>query len=124
MRYLLVILGGAIGAPMRYLIDRSVQARHGTTFPWGTFGANVTGSVILGTLTGATLAGAASQNVQLFLGSGLCGALTTYSTFSYETLSLAEAGARFLAAVNVVASIVAGLGAVFIGMTFAQAAFG
>ncbi|PBC63872.1 chromosome condensation protein CrcB [Streptomyces sp. Tue6028] len=124
MRFLLVILGGAIGAPMRYLIDRSVQARHDTTFPWGTFGANVTGSVILGTLTGATLAGAASQNVQLFLGTGLCGALTTYSTFSYETLSLAEAGARFLAAVNVVASIVAGLGAVFIGMTFAQAAFG
>jgi CrcB protein len=124
MRFLLVLVGGAIGAPLRYLIDRTVQARHDTTFPWGTFAANVTGSMILGALTGAVLAGAASQNIQLFLGTGLCGALTTYSTFSYETLSLAEAGARFLAAVNVVASVVAGLGAVFVGMTFAQAAFG
>ncbi|MEU6549916.1 fluoride efflux transporter CrcB [Streptomyces sp. NPDC046915] len=124
MRYLLVILGGAVGAPLRYLIDRTVQAHHDSTFPWGTFAANVTGSMILGTLAGAALAGAGSQSIQLLLGTGLCGALTTYSTFSYETLSLAEAGARFLAAANVVASVVAGLGAVFIGMTFAQAAFG
>ncbi len=124
MRFLLVILGGAVGAPLRYLIDRTVQARHDTTFPWGTFAANVTGSVILGALTGAVLAGAAAQSVQLLVGTGLCGALTTYSTFSYETLSLVEAGARFFAAVNVVASVVAGLGAVFIGLAFAQAAFG
>ncbi|MEU5598240.1 fluoride efflux transporter CrcB [Streptomyces sp. NPDC020298] len=124
MRYLLVILGGAVGAPLRYLIDRTVQAHHDSTFPWGTFAANVTGSMILGTLAGAALAGAGSQSIQLLLGTGLCGALTTYSTFSYETLSLAEAGARFLAVANVVASVVAGLGAVFIGMTFAQAAFG
>lgn len=123
MRFLLVLLGGAVGAPLRYLIDRTVQARHDTVFPWGTFAANVTGSMILGALTGATLAGAAPESIQLLLGTGLCGALTTYSTFSYETLSLAEAGARFLAVVNVVASIVAGLGAVFLGMTFAQAVF-
>ncbi|MEU1465547.1 fluoride efflux transporter CrcB [Streptomyces sp. NPDC005727] len=124
MRFLLVALGGVIGAPMRYLIDRTVQARHDTAFPWGTFAANVTGSVILGALTGAALAGAAPQDVQLFLGTGLCGALTTYSTFSYETLSLAETGARFLAVANVVASVIAGLGAVFLGLTFAQAVFG
>ncbi|MGV9251727.1 fluoride efflux transporter CrcB [Streptomyces sp. NPDC003697] len=124
MRFLLVALGGAVGAPLRYLIDRTVQARHDTTFPWGTFAANVTGSLILGALTGAVLAGAAPQNVQLLLGTGLCGALTTYSTFSYETLRLAESGARFLAAANVVASIVAGLGAVFVGLAFARAAFG
>ena len=123
MRFLLVLLGGAVGAPLRYLIDRTVQAHHDTIFPWGTFAANVTGSMILGVLTGAALAGAAPPNVQLLLGTGLCGALTTYSTFSYETLSLAEAGARFLAAANVIASVVAGLGAVFVGMTFAQAAF-
>ncbi|MFI1768555.1 fluoride efflux transporter CrcB [Streptomyces sp. NPDC020800] len=124
MRFLLVALGGVIGAPLRYLIDRTVQARHDTTFPWGTFAANVTGAVILGALTGAAMAGSAPQDVQLFLGTGLCGALTTYSTFSYETLSLAEAGARFLAAANVVASVIAGLGAVFIGMALAQAVFG
>ncbi|MEU6813074.1 fluoride efflux transporter CrcB [Streptomyces sp. NPDC046831] len=124
MRFLLVVVGGAVGAPLRYVIDRAVQARHDTTFPWGTFAANITGSLVLGVLTGAALAGAAPESVQLLLGTGLCGALTTYSTFSYETLRLAESGARFLAAVNVVASIVAGLGAVFVGLTFAQAAFG
>ncbi|WP_081240124.1 fluoride efflux transporter CrcB [Streptomyces viridosporus] len=123
MRFLLVMLGGAVGAPLRYLIDRTVQAHHDTTFPWGTFAANVTGSMILGILTGAALSEAASQNVQLLVGTGLCGALTTYSTFSYETLGLAAAGARFLAVVNVVASVIAGLGAVFIGLTLAQAAF-
>ncbi|MEU1692183.1 fluoride efflux transporter CrcB [Streptomyces hirsutus] len=124
MRLLLVLLGGAIGAPLRYLTDRAVQARHDTVFPWGTFAANVTGSMILGTLTGAALSGAASKDMQLFLGAGLCGALTTYSTFSYETLSLAAAGARFLAFVNVAASVVAGLGAVFIGLAVAKAVFG
>jgi CrcB protein len=124
MRFLLVALGGAVGAPLRYLIDRTVQAHHDTTFPWGTFAANVSGSMILGTLTGGAMAAAASQDVQLLLGTGFCGALTTYSTFSYETLSLAEAGARFLAAANVIASVIAGLGAVFVGLALAQAVFG
>ncbi|MFF4487122.1 fluoride efflux transporter CrcB [Streptomyces sp. NPDC001544] len=123
MRFLLVALGGALGAPLRYLIDRTVQAHHDTTFPWGTFAANITGSVILGVLTGAALSGAASQDVQDLLGIGLCGALTTYSTFSYETLTLVEAGARFFAVANVAASVVGGLGAVFLGLTFAQAVF-
>ena len=124
MRFLLVALGGAVGAPLRYLIDRAVRRRHGTVFPWGTFAANVTGSAILGMLTGVTLAGAASRDVQLLLGTGFCGALTTYSTFSYETLSLAEAGLRFLAALNVVVSVIAGLGAVFVGVALAQALIG
>ena len=72
-------------------------------------------------LTGAVTAGAASSQTQLFLGTGLCGALTTYSTFSYETLRLAEDGARFYAAANVVVSVVAGLGAVFMGVAIAEA---
>ncbi|MGC5398277.1 fluoride efflux transporter CrcB [Streptomyces sp. DT20] len=121
MNWLLVIAGAAVGAPLRYLTDRAVQSRHDTVFPWGTFTVNVTGCLVLGLLTGAVTAGAASSHVQLLLGTGLCGALTTYSTFSYETLRLAEDGARFYAAVNVVASVVAGLGAVFVGVTLAQA---
>ncbi|WP_326639794.1 fluoride efflux transporter CrcB [Streptosporangium sp. NBC_01755] len=124
MNWLLVLLGGAVGAPLRYLTDRAVQARHDTVFPWGTFAVNVAGSLILGILTGAVLSGAAGTGVQLLLGTGFCGALTTYSTFSYETLRLAEAGAMLLAVANVVASIVAGLGAVFAGLTLAQAIFG
>lgn len=121
--FLLVALGGAVGAPLRHLTDRAVQARHDTVFPWGTFSVNVVGSLILGVLTGAALSGTAGHTVQLLLGTGLCGALTTYSTFSYETLRLAESGARFFAAANVVVSIVAGLGAVFVGIALAEALF-
>ncbi|MFJ2297062.1 fluoride efflux transporter CrcB, partial [Streptomyces sp. NPDC087894] len=92
--FLLVAIGGAVGAPLRYLTDRAVQARHDTVFPWGTFSVNVVGSLILGILTGAALSGTSGHTVHLLLGTGLCGALTTYSTFSYETLRLAESGAK------------------------------
>lgn len=116
MSLLLVITGAAIGAPLRYLSDRAIQARHDTVFPWGTFVVNVVGSLVLGLITGAVTAGVASPQLQLALGTGLCGALTTYSTFSYETLRLVEGNARLFAAANVVASIVAGLGAAFLGV--------
>lgn len=121
MNWLLVVVGAAVGAPLRYLTDRAVQARHDTVFPWGTFTVNVSGCLVLGLLTGAVAAGAASSHLQLLLGTGLCGALTTYSTFSYETLRLAEGGARFYAAANAAASVVAGLGAAFAGVTLAEA---
>lgn len=122
--FLLVGCGAVVGAPLRYLTDRAVQARHDTVFPWGTFAVNVVGSLILGTLAGAVLAGAASSQLQLLLGTGLCGALTTYSTFSYETLRLAETGARLFAAANVAASLVCGLGAVYLGSALARGIFG
>lgn len=120
MNLLLVITGAAIGAPLRYLSDRAIQSRHDTVFPWGTFGVNVVGSLILGIITGAVVAGGASPQMQLALGTGFCGALTTYSTFSYETLRLLEGDARLLAATNVIASIVAGLGAAFLGVAISQ----
>ncbi|MEU2287106.1 fluoride efflux transporter CrcB [Streptomyces sp. NPDC013178] len=124
MNWLLIIAGAVVGAPLRYLTDRAVQARHDTVFPWGTFAVNVVGCLVLGLLSGAVTYGAASHRVQLLLGTGFCGALTTYSTFSYETLRLAESGARFLAAANVIASVVAGLGAAFVGAALAQAVWG
>jgi CrcB protein len=117
----LVIAGAAIGAPLRYLGDRAIQSRHDTVFPWGTFTVNVLGSLILGVITGAVAAGDASPQVQLAVGTGFCGALTTYSTFSYETLRLLEDDARLFAAANVVASIVAGLGSAFLGVVISQA---
>lgn len=67
---------------------------------------------------------AVSSEVQLLVGPDLCGALSTYSTFSYETLRLAEDGARFYAAANIAASVVAGLGAAFTGTALAQAVWG
>ncbi|MFF3540742.1 fluoride efflux transporter CrcB [Streptomyces platensis] len=124
MNWLLVVAGAAVGAPLRYLTDRYVQSRHDTVFPWGTFTVNVAGSLILGLLTGAVAAGAASSHAQLLLGTGLCGGLTTYSTFSYETLRLAADGARGYAAANAVASVAAGLAAAFAGAVAARALWG
>lgn len=121
MNWLLVVAGGMVGAPLRYLTDRAVQARHDTGFPWGTLAVNVAGCLFLGLLTGAVAHGAASDSVRLLLGTGFCGALTTYSTFSYETVRLAETGARFLAAANVVVGVVAGLGAALTGAGLADA---
>jgi len=117
--WLLVIAGAAVGAPLRYLTDRYVQARHDTTFPWGTLAANVLGSLILGVLTGALSAG--DQRLHLLIGTGLCGALTTYSTFSYETLQLAGVGARLYALANLVLTLTCGLGAYYAGSAAAQA---
>jgi CrcB protein len=118
MNWLLVIAGALVGAPLRHLTDRAVRLRlrPGAVFPWGTFAVNVAGSLFLGLLTGAAVAGAAGDRLELLLGTGLCGALTTYSTFSWETLRLAEDGSPVLAAVNVVASVAAGLGAMYAGV--------
>ncbi|WP_033293575.1 fluoride efflux transporter CrcB [Amycolatopsis jejuensis] len=108
MTVLLVFLGAAVGAPMRYLTDRAVQSRHQTLFPWGTFTVNLAGCLLLGGLAGAGTALPAA--VYSLVGTGFCGALTTYSTFSYETIRLVERRSYFAAAANVVVSIAAGVG--------------
>ncbi|WP_263167816.1 fluoride efflux transporter FluC [Streptomyces sp. SCSIO ZS0520] len=120
MNWLLVIAGALVGAPLRHLTDRAVQTRHDSVFPWGTLTVNVAGSLALGLLTGAVSAGAASSRLALLLGTGLCGALTTYSTFSYETLRLAGPGTRLLALANVGGTLVAGLAAVFAGVALGE----
>ncbi|MFF1546486.1 fluoride efflux transporter CrcB [Streptomyces sp. NPDC058291] len=117
MNWLVVVVGGMIGAPLRYLTDRTVQSRHDSVFPWGTFVVNVTGCLLLGALTGCA---DVAPHLRLFLGTGLCGALTTYSTFSYETLRLTETGAGLYAAANAVASVVAGLAAATAGVALGQ----
>jgi CrcB protein len=104
---LLVMLGAAVGAPLRYLTDRFVQRRHDTVFPLGTFAVNVTGSLLLGLLTGLSV----SPRTVALVGTGFCGALTTYSTFGYETMRLVEDGALLFAAANVVFTVLAGLAA-------------
>lgn len=124
MSFLLVALGAAVGAPLRYLVDRAVQARHDSLFPWGTFAVNVAGSLIFGVLIGGATAGAVPGSLIALLGIGLCGALTTYSTFGFETVRLLEDGAGFYALLNVAASIVAGLGAAFCGVAVAEATWG
>jgi CrcB protein len=119
MIVLLVALGAAVGAPLRYLVDRAVQARHDSVFPWGTFAVNAAGSFLLGGLVTTSLHTPAP--VMAAVGTGLCGTLTTYSTFGYETVRLLQDRARLFAALNAAASIIAGLGAAALGAALAQA---
>jgi CrcB protein len=110
MTLLLVLLGGAVGASARYLTDVTVQRAHGTEFPWGTWTVNVVGSFILG-----FVAVSGPVWVVTLVGTGFCGALTTFSTFGYETVRLSEEGRPGLAVGNVAASLVAGLAAGALG---------
>lgn len=109
MTIVLVAVGAAVGAPLRYLTDRYVQARLGTAFPWGTLIVNIVGSFVFGWVLAAWDGGRLDDAVMNLVGVGFCGALTTYSTFGYETLRLIEGGRRWSGLVNVVVSVVAGL---------------
>jgi fluoride exporter len=120
MTVLLIALGAAVGAPLRYLTDRAVQSRHTSAFPWGTLTVNVVGSLLLGALVGVPV----GPTVSALLGTGFCGALTTYSTFSYETLRLTRGGHRLLALANVTGSVAAGLAAATTGYVLTHALTG
>jgi CrcB protein len=119
---LLVLAGGALGAVCRFLVDRVASSRLGSALPWGTLIVNVAGSLVLGLLagTGSALPGWLGA----LAGTGFCGALTTYSTFSYETVRLAGEGTsgRGRAVLNVAATLVTGLGAAALGWWLGQAA--
>jgi fluoride exporter len=113
MMFLLVALGAVVGAPLRYLTDRAIRSRREPVFPWGTFTVNVAGSFLFGVITAR--ATGLDPAVIAAAGTGFCGALTTYSTFSYETLRLLENRTRWYALANVTASVAAGLGAAVVG---------
>lgn len=114
---LMIAIGAAIGAPLRYLTDRAIQSRHETMFPWGTLTVNLIASFGLALVTSASLHHVVPAVVVSLIGNGLCASLSTYSTFSYETCRLIEDGAHFYAAANAVVSLVAGLGAAAFGWT-------
>jgi CrcB protein len=118
---LLVLVGGAVGAPLRYLTDLFVQSRHDSVFPWGTFAVNVVGSLILGATAGAVTTEDGPAWVLTLVGTGFCGALTTFSTFGYETVRLVEDGSLLEAALNVSASLVIGMTACVAGWALAAA---
>ena len=116
MNALLVALGAAVGAPLRYLTDQVMRTRFGTAFPWGTLAVNVTGSFILGLVLGLSV----SPEITALLGTRFCGALTTYSTFSWEILTLTRRREIAAATGYALLSITAGLGAAVLGGTLAH----
>lgn len=110
------LVAGAVGAPTRFLLDGWVQGRTGGAYPWGTFVINVTGSFLLGVLTGLSLYHGVPAAWKTVLGSGFCGAYTTFSTFTFESVRLAEEGAVGDALRNVGATMVSGLAAAGLGL--------
>ncbi|MEV6910961.1 fluoride efflux transporter CrcB [Amycolatopsis sp. NPDC051071] len=119
MTVLFVALGGGAGAILRYLTDLRMRAWRGDAFPWGTLTVNITGSAILGFLTGWALHGGEPDTVRSLLAVGVCGGLTTFSTFGYETLRLITEKARPRAVLNVGLTVVAGLAAATAGLLLA-----
>jgi CrcB protein len=118
---LLVLIGGAVGAPVRYLADLFIQSRHDSVFPWGTFTVNAVGSLVLGATAGGVSAAGGPQWLLTLVGTGFCGALTTFSTFGFETVRLVEEGSLLEAGLNVSASLATGMAACVGGWALAAA---
>ena len=91
--WLAFVGAAAVGAPLRYLVDGAIGERVEGAFPWGTLAVNASGSLVLGVLTGLALYHAFPATPKVILGTGFCGAYTTFSTFTYETVRLIEEGA-------------------------------
>ena len=113
---LTVGLAGAAGAVARYLLDGAVQDRTAGLFPFGTLSVNVVGSLILGFLAGYVLSHAGGGTAKTIVGTGFCGALTTWSTASWETVRLAEEGATTTAVTFTLVNLVASFAAAAVGI--------
>lgn len=120
MTAVLVVIGGALGAPLRYLTDLFIQSRHDSVLPWGTLTVNVAGSLLLGVVAAAVATSGAPSWLLTLVGTGFCGALTTFSTFGFETVRLVEDGSWLEAAVNVTLSLAVGLAACLGGWALVQ----
>lgn len=114
--FLAVALAGGAGAVARVLVDRAVRARTPGTFPWGTLVVNVTGSFVLGVLTGLAWHHGLGGRLGAVLGTGLCGGFTTWSTASWESVRLLELGLSAQAAGKAVGGLCVALGAAAVGM--------
>jgi len=122
MGYVIVFLGGGIGAALRHGVNFGAARWLGAGFPWGTLIVNVTGSLIMGLIAGYfAFKGDVSQNWRLFLTTGILGGYTTFSAFSLDAAVLYERGEVSLAAVYVVASVVLSIAGLFVGMWLAKA---
>jgi CrcB protein len=120
-----IAVAGAMGALCRWGISRAGYALLGPGFAWGTLIANVLGCFLLGFLMYTGLnTGKIPEALRTALAIGFLGALTTFSTFSYETIGYIEDGAWMLAVANIGANLAVGLGATFGGLCLARTLFG
>ena len=120
LTWMAFVVAGAIGAPARYLLDEAISHRTQGAFPWGTFVVNVTGSFLFGLLVGLGLSHAFPRVPRVVLGTGFCGAYTTFSTFTFETIRLLEEGAWNEAIRNASATLLAGSLAAASGLALAS----
>lgn len=117
---LLVAIGGASGAVARHLTGLLVVRWVGRGFPWATILVNVAGCALLGWLLAESRRHSLPEEVHLLVGTGLCGALTTFSTFSVDTLRLMERGEWGWVAAYLAGNLILGLGAAALGMGFGR----
>ena len=119
METLLVALAAGVGAVTRYAVDQGLTGRSRGRFPIGTFVINMTGSALLGLVTGLALHHGLDSTTTAVVGAGFAGGYTTFSTWAWECLALAETGASRTAAAYGVGSFVAGLAAAAAGLGLA-----
>lgn len=112
-----VAAGTGVGAITRYLTHHFVTTRLERDFPWATLLVNVVGSFILGLVVAMAARHAASETVRLIIGVGFCGGLTTFSTYSYESLDLLRQSKHGHAGLYAVVTVIAGLLAAALGLT-------
>ncbi|RIH91389.1 putative fluoride ion transporter CrcB [Meiothermus granaticius NBRC 107808] len=113
------MLGGAIGSGLRYGLGTGIQSLIGPDFPWSTLLINVSGSFLIGMVIRLNLEGGLSAEARLFLAMGVLGGYTTFSSFSYETLTLLQRGEWFGALAYALGSLVLGFLAVLVGYRLA-----
>jgi CrcB protein len=120
MRYLIVGLGGFIGANARFMLGEWAANTWGKAFPYGTFIINISGCFILGLFATLSQRLAWSDNGRLLVSMGFVGAYTTFSTFEYETFQLVSVRAYRLAVINTVGSVILGFIAAYLGVIAAR----
>ena len=121
MNYLLVFVGGGLGASLRHTVNISCARCIGTSFPYGTFIINITGSIMMGLIAGyLAFKGEASQPWRLFLMTGILGGYTTFSAFSLDTALLYERGEIGLALFYVLGSVVISIAGLFAGLALVR----
>jgi CrcB protein len=111
-----VMIGGAIGAGARHLVGQAMLARFGPAFPWGTLSINIVGSLLMGLLVGWLARSGGGDTTRLFVGVGILGGFTTFSSFSMEYWMLFERGQNAQAAAYVFASVLGAIAACGLGL--------